>query len=118
MPQLRFAPRALDDLQGINERIAVQFGQEKAATVLKRVISDIRILESFPLAGLRLEDLIDYPTDYRYLVVRQNYVFYRIERDETIRVIRILNEKQDFLEILFGISSISGEGERFWDGLE
>ena len=32
----------------------------------------------------------------------------------TVRVIRILNEKQDFLQILFGISSISEEGEDYW----
>ena len=39
--------------------------------------------------------------------------FYRIEGD-TVRVIRILNEKQDFFQILFGISSISEEGRDYW----
>jgi len=47
------------------------------------------------------------------LVIKPNYIFYRIEND-TVRVIRILNEKQDFLQILFGISSISEEGENYW----
>ena len=56
----------------------------------------------FPGKGSRLEALIEYPTDYHYLVVKPNYVFYRVEGD-TVRVIRILNEKQDFLQILFGI---------------
>ena len=58
--------------------------------------------------------MIDYPTDYHYLVVKPNYIFYRIEND-TVRIIRILNEKQDLLQILFGISSISDEGEKDWD---
>ena len=58
-------------------------------------------------------DLIEYPTDYHYLVVKPNYIFYRVEGD-TVRVIRILNEKQDFLQLLFGISSISEEGEDYW----
>ena len=39
--------------------------------------------------------------------------FCRVEGD-TVKVIRILNEKQDFLQILFGISSISEEGEGYW----
>ncbi len=33
---------------------------------------------------------------------------------DTVRVIRILNEKQDVFQILFGISSISEEGENYW----
>ncbi|MCI8597387.1 MAG: type II toxin-antitoxin system RelE/ParE family toxin [Lachnospiraceae bacterium] len=61
-----------------------------------------------------MEKMIDYPTDYHYLVVKPNYIFYRIEND-TVRIIRILNEKQDLLQILFGISSISDEGEKDWD---
>lgn len=86
MPKLIYTPKALDDLQGIKTYIAKQFG----------------------------ENLIEYPTDYRYLVVRPNYVFYRIEKD-MVKIIRILNEKQDFLQILFGISSISDEGEEYWN---
>lgn len=61
-----------------------------------------------------MEKMIDYPTDYHYLVVKPNYIFYRIEND-TVRIIRILNEKQDLLQILFGISSISDEDEKDWD---
>ena len=61
--------------------------------------------------------MIDYPTDYHYLVVKPNYVFYRIKCD-TVRVIRILNENQDFLQILFGISSMSEEGEDYWGRID
>lgn len=59
-----------------------------------------------------LDDLIEYPTDYYYLLIKSNYVFYRIEGD-TVKIIRVLNEKQDFLQILFGISSIFEE-ENYW----
>ena len=97
MPKLIFTPKALDDLQGIRTYIAKQ-------------------LELFPGEGSCLEDLIEYPTDYHYLVVKPNYVFYRVEGD-TVRVIRILSEKQDFLQILFEISSISEEGEEYWGDL-
>ena len=70
--------------------------------------------EVFPGAGSFLADLIEYPTDYHYLVTKPNYIFYRVE-GETVRIIRILNEKQDFLQILFGIRSISEEGENYWE---
>ena len=82
MQKLIYTPKALDDL--------------------RRIKAYAKQLELFPEEGLRLEELIEYPTDYHYLVVKPNYVFYRVEGD-TVKVIRILNEKQDFLQILFGI---------------
>ena len=63
---------------------------------VKEITSTARQLERFLEEGLRLDELIGYHTDYRYLVVNPNYVFYRIEGD-TVRVTRILNERQDFI---------------------
>ena len=115
MPKLIYTPKALDDLQEIKAYVAGQFGESKAKVCVKEIMSTAKQLELYPGEGPRLEDLIEYPTDYHYLVVKPNYVFYRVEGD-TIRVIRILNEKQDFLQILFGISSISEED--YWDRIE
>ncbi len=114
MPKLVYVPKALDDLQGIKTYVAKQFGEGKAKASVKEITSTVKQLELFPREGSRLEDLIEFPTDYHYLVIKPNYVFYRVEGD-TVRIIRILNEKQDFLQILFGISSISEEGEDYWD---
>ncbi|MBD5532532.1 MAG: type II toxin-antitoxin system RelE/ParE family toxin [Lachnospiraceae bacterium] len=113
MPKLIYTPKALDDLQGIKVYVAGQFGESKAKACTKEITSDAKQLEMFPKECLRLADLIEYPTDYHYLVVKPNYVFYRVEGD-TVRVIRILNEKQDFLQILFGMNSISEKGEDYW----
>lgn len=113
MPKLIYAPKALDDLQGIKTYVSKQFGESRAKASVKEITLTAKQLEAFPGEGPRLEELIEYPTDYHYLVVKPNYVFYRVEGD-TVRVIRILNEKQDFLQILFGISSISEEGEDYW----
>ena len=113
MLTLRYTPKALDDLQDIKTYIALQFGTDRAGTILKQITTSAKQLEKFPKEGPRLEGLIDYPTEYRYLVVRKNYIIYRIE-GEIVKVIRILNENQDFMQILFGISSISDEGERYW----
>lgn len=113
MPKLIYAPKALDDLQGIKTYVSKQFGESRAKASVKEITLTAKQLEAFRGEGPRLEELIEYPTDYHYLVVKPNYVFYRVEGD-TVRVIRILNEKQDFLQILFGISSISEEGEDYW----
>ena len=113
MLKLIYTPKALDDLQGIKAYVARQFGEGKAKACAREITSTAKQLVMFPEEGPCLEDLIEYPTDYHYLIVKPNYVFYRVEGD-TVRIIRILNEKQDFLQILFGISSISEEGEDYW----
>ncbi len=46
--------------------------------------------------------MIEVPTDYRYLFTEKNYVFYYLEADK-IRVVRILNEQQDYMVQLFEI---------------
>ncbi|MCM1251848.1 MAG: type II toxin-antitoxin system RelE/ParE family toxin [Clostridium sp.] len=114
MPKLIYAPKALDDLQEIKTYVVRQFGESRAKASVKEITSTAKQLEVFPEEGPRLEELIEYSTDYHYLVAKPNYIFYRIE-DDTVRIIRILNEKQDFLQILFGISSISEAGEDYWD---
>lgn len=114
MRKIMYAPRALEDLRGIKTYISVNFGRDKAKDCVRELTKTVRQLERFPEEGQRLEELLDYPTVFYYLFVKPNYIFYRIEED-TVRIIRILNEKQDFLQILFGISSISGEGEEYWE---
>jgi toxin ParE1/3/4 len=49
-----------------------------------------------------------YPTDYYYLIVKPHSIFYRLE-DDIVRIICILNKKQDFLQVLFGFSNTSEE---------
>lgn len=113
MPKLIFAPKVLDDLQGIKTYITEQFGAERAKACIQELVTTARQLEIFPEEGLCLEGLIECPTDYRYLVVKPNYIFYRIEGD-SVRIIRILHEKQDFLRILFGITSIHDGEDHYW----
>ncbi len=113
MPKLIYAPKALEDLQGIKTYVCKQFGGNRAKVCIQEIAKTVRQLEEFPNEGPCLQDLIEYPTDYHYLVIEPNYIFYRIEGD-TVRVIRILNEKQDFLQILFGISSIDEDEEEYW----
>lgn len=101
-------------MQGIKTYISKQFDRDKAKKCVQELVKTIGQLEPFPEEGLRLEGMLDYPTDYYYLFLKPDNIFYRIE-DDTVKIIRILNENQDFLRILFGISSISKEGEAYWE---
>lgn len=103
MPNLEYSPMAQDDLQHLREYLIDNYGDAVAIKILKKMISDIRKLEEYPLLGVDLGKLIDVPTDYRYLLTEKNYVFYHLELDK-IRVVRVLNEQQDYMTQLFGVN--------------
>lgn len=103
MPKIRYSAIALRELRSINDYIADNWGEDTAKSILRKITSSIDELEQHPALGASLGKLIGVPTDYRYLFIEKNYVFYRMEIDE-IHIIRILNERQDFMQQLFGIS--------------
>jgi len=49
-------------------------------------------------------------TDYRYLYVQHNYIFYRISNND-ILIIDIFNEREDFMWKLFGIKQVVDPSE-------
>ena len=98
----------MDDIARVKEYITLQHGANVAKKGLQRLTSSARRLEKFPEEGPGLDALILVPTDYRYLYIRPNYLFYRIEGN-CVKVVRVLNEQQDFLQILFGITTVLDE---------
>lgn len=108
MFKLDYAPRAMDDLARMKDFITSRHGADVAQKSLRRITISARRLERFPEEGPSLAGLINISTDYRYLYVRPNYLFYRIEGN-CVKIVRVLNEKQDIYNILFGLSTVTDE---------
>lgn len=106
MGKVKYSPKALEDLHRIKSHITENFGDEVAKKVLTKITTNVRRLEKFSASGIMLAGVIDVPTDYLYLFIEKDYVFYRID-GEAVHIVRVLNEQQDYMQILFGISSIS-----------
>ncbi len=68
-------------------------------------LTKISNLEEYPLMGRPLSNMIDVSTDYMFLVIDQNYVFYRNE-DQCVKVIRVLDTRQDYMRALFNIREV------------
>ena len=102
MMQIVFSPEALKDIEEIKSYLFGQFGEETTTKNIKKVIKEIRTLSSFPLKGSGIWERYGIDSEYRYIYANKNYVFYRIE-DDVIRIIRVLDARRDFLNILFGI---------------
>ena len=102
--ELYYTPRARNDLVNIKESVIEKFDDENLAIeVLKKITKTVRHLIVFPYLGQEVSEITGIYTEYRCLFCEKNYVFYRVEADR-ICVIRVLNEKQDYMRILFGVS--------------
>lgn len=105
--KIYYSPKAREDLLHIRESILEIWDDEKLALkITGRIAKEIRNLESFPYMGEQISAIMGVQSDYRCLFSNQNYIFYRVEQDR-ILIVRILNEKQDYMRILFGITEVT-----------
>ncbi|MCR4651035.1 MAG: type II toxin-antitoxin system RelE/ParE family toxin [Lachnospiraceae bacterium] len=114
MRKIEITPEALNDLGAIKEYLDSEYGQKKEKEILKSILKDIRRLEKYPQTDIKLFERFGIETDYKCIYTNQNYVFYRLE-NSTIRIIRILSNKRDFLYVLFGTRMNSEESEEYWE---
>lgn len=99
-----YAPEAIRDLQTVKNSIVEKFADTKLAEdVVSNITKNIRNLEMFPKMGTPVTISNDIEIGYRYLFCKHNYVFYKIDQD-TVYISRVLNEKQEFMRILYGIT--------------
>lgn len=113
MMKISYSPEALDDLRYIKVDIENQYGKEKSTEIIGKITKNIRNLETFPNSGVDLEKRWGIVSNYKYVYTEKNYVFYRIEEDY-VRIIRVLNERKDYMRILFGIVITSEDTEEYW----
>lgn len=78
-----------------------------------KITNCIRGLADNEQKGPSVESMFGVPSDYRYIYVSKNYVFYNIESD-CIRIINIYNEKEDFMWLLFGVDTTPQETRDYW----
>ena len=100
MRKIMYAPEALEDLKKIKANIIENFDDEEVAVrSLRKLMDKIDVLTDFPYMGEEVRKLLDINNDYRCLFCNPDYVFYRVE-EEYIRIVAVVNEKQDFIRIL------------------
>ncbi len=56
------------------------------------------------LLGVSVQAMFGVETEYRYIFVAHQYVFYRVTETE-IRIVNMYHESEEFMEKLFGTPS-------------
>ena len=72
-----------------------------AENTLHKIIKRIRTLQDHSEFGPSLSSIIDFDTDYRFLICGNHLAFYYID-EANIYIVRILYSKRNYLKILFG----------------
>jgi len=107
MTSLQISPLAQKDLLEIKVYISEELASPATAnSTLLMIVKRIRELEAFPQVGAPLSSIIEFETDYRFLVCGHYITFYRYEND-VVYVDRVLYGKRDFMKILFGDNEAS-----------
>ena len=84
--------------------IAMQFSQEKAIEVKEKIQGSILNLTNHPYMGTtpKIRALND--SDFRMLILEKLIIFYTVvEETRTIYLISILDQRQDYVNILNGL---------------
>ena len=96
-----FAPEALQDLNDIGDYISEELSSPQAAKkLLSEILSSIELLGANPLMGASISALTNIVSDYRYLVVKNYLVLYRVS-NSLIYIDRILYSRRNYLSVLF-----------------
>ena len=111
--KLKYFPDAKDKLKEIKADVTASFGKETAKKVVTKITREIRGLQENPKKGPSVEAMLGIPTPYRFLHVEQNYAFYRLDGD-TVYVIDIYNEREDFMWRMFRVNLRTQESLDFW----
>ena len=113
MKKIIYTPNATDKLRAINRDILLKYGSEKAKEIVGKITKRIRMLAYHENMGQSVQGMYGVSTDYRYIFVQKNYVFYSIEND-FIRIINIYNEKEDIMWLVFGIDTEPQGTRDYW----
>ncbi len=101
MSKIVLSYNAKNDLKEIKRYIANELDNEIAASnTISKITKSIRRLETQPLIGTPLSSVIEFDTNYRFLVCGNYMAFYRFENN-TVLVARIIYGGRDYMKILF-----------------
>ncbi|MDE7319447.1 MAG: type II toxin-antitoxin system RelE/ParE family toxin [Lachnospiraceae bacterium] len=114
MVRLEYSQIVRKKLKKLRNDLTQSYGENNAEKILRKITKGIRRLEMFPQSGKKVSLQYDIECDYHYIFIEHNYFFYRMKDKDTIVVLEMFNEKEDFMGKLFGIVTTSQETIDYW----
>ena len=114
MKKLVYSPNYTEKMREIKKYLEMQFGVAVRKKVIREIGTRVRSLREYEDIGISVREMYGVDTDCLCIFVEKNYVFYKV-KPESIYVVNIYNEREDFMMDLFGIKTTTQETEDYWD---
>ncbi len=99
--RLLYRPAAINDIENAADCIEHQLKNPSAAKKFKTtILKKSSLLKDNPEMGMMLSDKFDIESDYRFIIINKQIVFYEIH-SQYIEIIRVLDGRTDYLTHLF-----------------
>lgn len=115
MVRLEYSQIVRNKLKNLCHELTQNYGEHNSKKIIHNITKGIRRLESFPQSGTRVSSQYNIACDYSYIFLEHNYFFYRIKDKDTILILEMFHEKEDFMQKLFGIVTTSQETIDYWE---
>ena len=113
MKMVVYSPLVKRKMKALKIWLIDHHGESVAEEVLTGIIKDADVLAEFEKSGTSIAEIYHIDTEYWYIFTHQHYLVYRIEPQSVI-VVQMFHEKEDFMKTLFGISGRTQESIDYW----
>lgn len=102
-------------LKSLKDRLITIQGEKKATLTISAIVSKLDNLGEFADIGIPIKEKynVDCPSNWYLIYSNRNYFIYS-KSDEQINLLEMYDNRQDFINELFGIEMRSFESISFW----
>ena len=113
MKKIVYSPDYKEKLIDLRRNLDFQFGEDVRKRVMKALDARIKMLRTYENMGISIRTNYGVDCDYLCLYAEKNYIFYTVDED-CIYIVNMYNEREDFMQKMFGIRTTSQETEDYW----
>ena len=114
MKSIEYSPDYKEKITEIRKYLDFQFGNRTREKIMRELDAKIHLLQMHENMGISVRDNYGVDCDYLCIYAVRNYIFYRVD-DDRIYIVNIYNEREDFMQKMFGIKTTLQETEDYWD---
>ena len=101
MVKVEYSQIVRKKLKRLRNDLTQNYGEHTSKKVMGKMMKEVRLLD-------------DIDCDYMYIFIEHNYFFYRIKDSDTIIILEMFHENEDFMRKLFGIVTTSQDTIDYW----
>ena len=102
-------------IASLKDELIEKQGEQKGLQTISDIVSSLDNLSIYPYIGKSIRDnyQVDCPENWYIIYIKKNYFVFSITKADVI-VLKMYNEKQDFIHELFGIETRSSDSIEYW----